>query len=421
MSWETRLRQGAYTSPSGRRVEFEFVDVARETLKRTVGFQFPGLDGAYVQDNGFGARSYPLRCIFTGPNCDIEATQFEAALLERGVGRLEHPLYGTFDVVPFETITRQEDLVRSGNQSIVEVTFWTSIRELYPSSSIATANEIFAMADQVAVASSAQFEASVDISSVVLQADLLATYDNSISSINAMLQPIANGMSATRARFEAVRQVVVRSANQLISLPFGMAFQAAEMVSLPARDAKSFAVTFEAYMALLEGTLAALPANPWLSPAPPGSRAERARNNAFFVSDATACSIVMAVGVAATSCTYQTRNDAMAAAGSLLTLFDTVIAWRDRCYATIDKVDTGEAYVSLRDMTAAVVSFLVNLAFDLMVERRVTLTRPRALLELCAELYGGVDEYLDLFISTNGFLPDELIELPRGREVIFYA
>src|SRR5690606_39216569 len=142
VSWEDRARRGAYTSPSGVRIEFDFVQVSRETPKRTKAFEFPGLDGAYVQDNGFGARQYPLLCYFAGADCDLEATQFESALLERGVGRLEHPLYGTFDVVPYEAVARRDDLVSSANQAVVEVTFWTSIRELYPSSGVSSANEI---------------------------------------------------------------------------------------------------------------------------------------------------------------------------------------------------------------------------------------------------------------------------------------
>src|SRR5690606_18902767 len=122
--WRDRIKEGAYTSPGGTRIIFDFEDVSRETEKWTTAFAFRGVRDEYVQDNGHGSRKYPLRCIFSGDDCDRLATAFEAALLETGIGRLEHPLYGTFDVVPFGTISRRDGLKDQANVSVVEVTFW---------------------------------------------------------------------------------------------------------------------------------------------------------------------------------------------------------------------------------------------------------------------------------------------------------
>ena len=105
MTWQDRIGEAAYTSPGGTRLLFGYADVSSEIDKRTAAFEFAGVDGAYIQDNGAGERRYPLSCIFSGPDCDADAAAFEALLLERGTGVLEHPVYGRKDVVPFGTIT----------------------------------------------------------------------------------------------------------------------------------------------------------------------------------------------------------------------------------------------------------------------------------------------------------------------------
>src|SRR6185369_4076910 len=108
-------------------MRFGYDDLSSEVDKRTAAFEFPGVDGAYIQDNGHGERRYPLRCLFSGPECDTEASAVESLLLERGTGRLDHPLYGRVDVVPFGTITRRDDLVSAANQAVVEVVFWSTL------------------------------------------------------------------------------------------------------------------------------------------------------------------------------------------------------------------------------------------------------------------------------------------------------
>jgi hypothetical protein len=119
--------EARYTSPSGKSAVFLFEAVSRETELKTGVFTFPHLDGAHVQHQGMGARSFPFDCIFSGSNCMEEADAFEAMLIEPGIGELQHPIYGTMKVVPTGNITREDDLVARMNESIVTVTFTETI------------------------------------------------------------------------------------------------------------------------------------------------------------------------------------------------------------------------------------------------------------------------------------------------------
>ena len=94
MAWTDRIREAAYTSPSGVRQVFAYEDVGQKFARRTTVFEFPNVDGSYVQYLGNGGRQYPIQAIFWGEDHDLQADAFDALLSEPGVGLLEHPLYG---------------------------------------------------------------------------------------------------------------------------------------------------------------------------------------------------------------------------------------------------------------------------------------------------------------------------------------
>ncbi len=167
MAWQDRLRTGAYNSPSGIRVLFAYEDVSRDIDKKTIGFTFPDADGTFVQDMGRTGRRYPLRMFFWGDDYDIEANAFEQALLERGVGKLEHPIYGVIDVVPFGTIKRRDDLVTAGNQAVIEVEFWETIGLIYPSSQSDPASNVVSSVEEFNEASALDFSSLSNIVSAL--------------------------------------------------------------------------------------------------------------------------------------------------------------------------------------------------------------------------------------------------------------
>jgi len=84
-------------------------------------------------------------------------------------------------------------------------------------------------------------------------------------------------------------------------------------------------------------------------------------------------------------------------------------------------VDTGEVYQSLENSVALAAGFLVESSFTLIEERSLVLGRARTFVDLVAELYGELDDQFDFFIATNKLSGDEIVELPIGKEVIYYT
>ncbi len=86
-----------------------------------------------------------------------------------------------------------------------------------------------------------------------------------------------------------------------------------------------------------------------------------------------------------------------------------------------EQIDTGGAYQQLQDAVALTAGFLVEISFSLKQERVIILDRNRTIIDLAAELYGSIDDQLDFLISSNDLSGSEILELPRGREIVYYV
>jgi hypothetical protein len=430
MAWQDRLRQGAYTSPSGTRIVFQFEDVSRAVTLRSTPFEFPGVDEAYVQQNGFSSRRYPIRVFFSGADHDIEATVFEAALLEKGVGRLEHPLYGLVpNAVPLGDITRRDDLKSAANQTVLEVEFWTTLRAIYPSADVSPRNEITAALEGFDLASAQQFGDSVDVSTQLHRSNLKGTILGASDTTSGALQGIAAATLSSRRAFFDAEAVVRLNVDVSIASPLIMAAQIAAFIRAPAFASADIQVRLDAYGLLADlifGAPAGDPATSLAGGTQLPSRTTRIAND-FHASDLFAMNAVAASVQSCVSNTFSTRPQALNAARSVQTQFQNVIAYRDPGFAALEQldvtpaqVDTGRSYQQLHRAVAVCLGFLVEISFTLIPERRIVLDRNRTIIDLCAELYGHPDERLDFLISSNNLTGDEILELPRGRSIVYY-
>lgn len=429
-TWEDRVKEAAYTAPSGKRLTFDFEDVSREVTLRGTSWEFPGVDDGYIQRTGFGPRRYPLRVYFTGANHDLLATAFEAALLEDGPGRLEHPLYAPVTVVPFGDITRRDDLKAAANQTIVEVTFWTTIGAVYPSSRADPQNEIAAAIADFDAAAAQQFQDSTDLSSTVNKAASKATIRSMLGSISDALQGVSDAVESVNAEFRETQSTINYGLDVLIGQPLQIAQQISNLIKGPGRAITGIGLRLDAYEDLADkifGSQAGSTVDALTSGTAIPLRTRRIAND-FHAADLSAMSAVAGAVTAVTLHSFKTKPEVLDAAERVLALFDAVVEWRDAAYAALSEVaqlgqagtDTGASYQALHRAVSLTVGFLVQVSFSVVPERRIVLDRPRTIIDLAAELYGKVDSKLDLLIASNDLTGSEILELPRGRSIVYY-
>jgi hypothetical protein len=419
MAWLDRLIDAAYTSPGGTRMRFSYLDVSSEVDKRTAGFEFPGIDGVYVQDNGASGRRYPLQCIFVGPDCDRQAASFEALLLERGPGRLEHPLYGRVDVVPFGTITRRDDLVTGANQTIVDVVFWATLGAVYPSSRVSPKLEVTQAVIAARPALSGGFERAMNLSTEARRANQRLAVQDALRNIQSALRAAASATESVDREFRDLQQRVNFGLDVLIGQPLLLAQQMLDLIMAPSRALSGIAERLSGYRALLDRMLGSSPVG---GPPPELERLTVRLSNEFHTADLTAGGALLGSISSVVNNSFTAKPQALEAAEAIISQTDDMTAWREARFDETGQLDTGEAYQALQEASALAVGFLVEISFSLVPERAVVLDRPRGLVELCGELYASVsDERLDFLITTNHLTGSEILEVPRGRRVVYYA
>lgn len=414
MSWEDRLKDAAYTSPSGERITFYYEDVSRNFDKKTSNYEFPDAKGTYVQDNGTTGRKYPFTAYFWGEDCDKQADAFEDALSETGRGKLEHPLYGTVDVVPFGTVTRNDNLKSAANQSIVEVTFWETIPLIYPIPQLDPATEVLndvrGLADAIGVnvadkldifspEAIERFKSKTlalvgGVQSVIGKATEIK--DQVTAKVSEITTRINNIVTATTDTADSVRESITSAMSDVMDL-----------MALPSTIQTSIKSKINDYREMISDIISPLFSND--------------SETDFLSSEAIVESIVGGLIVNVVESEFDTQGSALESAEDLLEILDEVTTWTENTSDVVGLVDTGESYQRLQESVALTAGYLVEISFTLKKERRVVLTRARSIIDLAAELYGQVDEILDFFITSNDFSGSELLEIPRGREVLYYV
>jgi len=413
MAWNDRVREASYTAPDGTRIVFDYEDVSRSVDKKTAAYEFPDAEGTYVQDLGRSGRQYPMRVFFWGPEYDTAAAAFESALLQRGTGRLEHPMYGVAQVVPFGTIKRRDDLKTAANQAVVELTFWDTISTAYPSSQNDPGSEVLTAVSEFSTASSEEISEALDLDAAIERVTFKNTYRGLLDSAAAGLAAIAEAEAAAERQFNIILESINLGIDALIADPLSLAFQTTQLIQSPARSVAAIEDRLSAYRDL---TLAVISG----SGASTGAGRDGREANAFRARELFASAYVTGSIVSVVNHRFGTKTDALAAAEAVLDQFNTVNAWRDDSYASLGIVDTGAAYQRLQEAVALTAGFLVFISFSLKQEKTIVLDRARTIIDLVAELYGTVDDQIDFFIQSNRLTGSEILELPRGRSCVYY-
>lgn len=440
-AWVGRLREAAYTPPSGsrNRIKFQYVDVSREFDLRGTAHEFPQVNDAYVQRTGFGSRRYPLTCYFSGPNHDLIATAFEAALMEPGQGVLEHPMYGTLrNIIPFGTVTRNDALATGANQSVVQVTFWTTTTKPYPNAEPQAQNEILLGIAGFNVQAAQQFQAKMDLKKATSRAGAIATIKGLLKTVSGAMQKVSNVTTKIRREMQDIQDALNFGMDVLIGQPLLLAQQISNLCQAPANALVGLESRLDGYVRLADSiwqdSSAANPAERLGS----GSSLLTTRTqlaNDFhaadlFGSNAIAGSVLSVANKPPPGAppTFTTRTQALVAAALIAEQFDAAIAKRDEGFTALGgmggvsegQLDTGESYQALQAIVATTLGYLVQTSLGLKAERRIVLDRDRTIIDLSAEVYRAVDEKLDLIITSNDLTGDQILELKGGTEIAYY-
>ena len=434
MEWEKRITEAKYTSPSGKGISFLYGSVSRETELKTGVFTFPDKDGAKVQHQGMGAMSFPLSCVFNGSDCMEKADSFEAMLFEKGVGELQHPVYGVHKVVPHGKVKRVDDLISGLNESVVEVTFIKIITDDFlPALETVRAAEIEKRYGAFADGACKDFSAGVFAESVhdeLRQKSILnAQAENIKGGLEALVKSKKEAFSdfvSTVTELKGQVNAFFDKADGRMNGALNTARLVLNMMRIPSQVVIGVSEKIKGYSALIFTLAGQFKNDPF------GVRnvVNSVMSSRLFLQGALA-SLASGVALQLASQAAQegrgsdapvcSRDEALNAAFAIIDLFELIKGFDDKKVASNSFVDTNtDTYFLLYDLVQKSVQFILNSAFNLPMQRTIVLDRDRQIIELSAELYGSVD-YIDSIIFDNKLTADEIVVLPMGREITYFV
>ncbi|MDD5353080.1 MAG: DNA circularization N-terminal domain-containing protein [Candidatus Omnitrophica bacterium] len=404
MSWTDRIQTPTYISPSGLRFEFQYENVEMSVEKKTGEFVFPEIDGAFIQDLGRAGRRFPFNIFFSGSDYDTDSDSFFAALEEKGIGTLEHPLYGTRKVVPTGTITRRDDLITAANQAAFSVTFSETIENItFPLSQVSTESELKESFDNLKASISDQYASSLVSGNATDNELLKLDLDQKEKSTSAFLEGLTKLNENIKKSYTTIQESFTNNIENLTEEPGAVIDQLITLLSTPSNISASASAQIQGYGSAIDNIINA---------------GETIYNN-FVNSIAFVAGLFGSLNLSMPNALFTNRPEAISASESIISLFENITTWLDDNITALELPDTGEIYDSILKLYSQTIIYLIDLSFDLPKEIILTLREDRQLIELCAELYGDLDK-LDFFIQTNKLNSDLIELLPMGTVIKYY-
>jgi hypothetical protein len=276
---------------------------------------------------------------------------------------------------------------------------------IYPTVQSDPVSDILISIDEFNEAAAAELDESLTLETASETATFKTDYQSLLDSASAGLESVAAAQDDVNRQFKAIDDSINNSIDTLIGDPLTLATQTLQLIQSPARALTSIQARLDAY-----GNLAA-------SIVATGTGADK---NKFRSDDLYASGYISGSVLSVVNNQFDTKSDALAAADSILAQFEAVVDWRDTNFESLEIIDTGGSYTELQNMVSLVAGFLVEISFDLKQERIITLDRARTIIDLCGELYGSVDDQLDFMINSNNLPGSEILELPRGKQIVYY-
>lgn len=438
MGWDSRLRTPKYISPSGKVFEFEYQDVERSRDKKIGAFDFPKLNGSYFQDLGNKGVGYLTRMSFTGEDHDEIADKFFDATGEIGPATLEHPRYGTKRVLAI-SVKQTDALTTKANTTSFVVDCRETLEGIVPKSNNDALSEIDSSADKLKEEGAEKYEEKhkiIDGGSVSI--DKQET-ENLLDDIESSL----NGLMEDSANFAASIDEVRANIDELINKPATIINQISEIISMPARaigntvdtvtggyinlvNSINNATDTDRISNLVTGSLD----NHLVSDESTASANINSSQRNYTLSLTTIVALSRAITIFASNGSLTTRKQAIELSESLADLWEDTQQKYDSIQSEFTDIGQLEYQWSQDDELSnssnkAVVSAIGNiteLAFGLYTERVLLLDRPSNIISLSAKLYGSVENsVVQKLIDTNSLKGEEILLVPAGKEILYYA
>ncbi len=404
-----RLRELKYTSPSGKKFTLLFDELSRTGGKKAPVSEFPGQNQGAVQDLGELTGTFPITCYIAGLDYDTEADRFWNALAESGAGKLDHPRWGTINVLP-STREQSEQFVDGAGRAVFTITFIRTDDTVfdYPKSSIVADDQITADADAAADGITSALEGET-ITDVREKAGLKENVLSTLATVTGIIGTVTAFSDDLRETVDGTVNEITREIDTLIASPALLMESLLKLYRIPARIVTDVTEKVKAYKTIYTGLATGF------------VETTKEYGEMFgIIASAQLQGIAIASAESTLTGRIPTRTQAGEVVDGLTGLYSDVVA-------TIEEIETAGDFTVDYETTRLTlqtvfrsVGNLIDRALSLPTERILTLDRNITPIQLAWELYGDL-ERLDELIEYNNLQGENILLIPRETEVRWYA
>lgn len=420
MGYRERLRSNIQlTSPDGSVFTALWIGNESPQSKKVGVFNYPGVNGSTVQDLGTSSTTYPLTLRFAGDDNDLEAVVFMAALKEKGVWDIVHPVLGEKKLQPL-SFTPDWQPVTSGGITQIETEWIEPLIDSALPSTVELQGTVAAQITALNATASDQLNNNSFQESAEEVAGFRAATLDVVANVESNLESISDSSATISAEMTAIKRDidVVLAVTPLDVI--AVAGQLQTLIQLPALAIRDTQARLDAYGNFATGI-------GLMSPDTPGTPSY----NRVAIQELALTATFGAVADISTTGDLLSRSEAVEVIETNLALFTdstNVLDATQSLFETqaIDRqyFSQSESYTGAARLNALTVAYLLRAAFDLKVEKRFILTRRRNPVMVAMEEYDGpgdVDANIILFNDTNKIEGDEFIMMAAGRELVVYV
>jgi prophage DNA circulation protein len=403
VSFLDRLRPARYRSPSGLEFTFEFRQLQRSGSKKAAVHELPQQNQADVQDLGQASTRFAIEASFSGRDYDATSDAFWKALAEKGPATLLHPRWGNLLVLAL-TISQTEQFVEGLARAVFEIEFIRVGEVQFPTTAAQAESEVGNALDEAESAALTAFDEDFEATDAAALTNARADLEGGAASATSKLSAIAATSAELSEEFDRARREFDAGIADLGTDPLSVATSYLTLTRAPSRALISIPAKLRGYGAVLT-TLGGLAS-------PEGFADSMTRILQFL-------GILSGATASALAGDLLSRGQAVEASELIQIMIADGLAGLEAAEVG-GYVIPEEVLARLRDALARAAALMLQRSFELRTERRMVLDSDRTPLDLCYELYGEVDS-LDDFIEQNALAGDEIMLIPRGREVAYYA
>lgn len=430
MTWVNRLRPTIkFVSPDGQEFEAFWRESDHEAAKKLGIFDYPGVRGSVVQDLQSSSDRYSIPFSFSGPDHDEESFRFMLATRERGQWSITHPFEG-FLGLQLVSIRKSDRPIDSGNITNFDSEWIEPIDE----TTLQTASELAGLVgnryNNLNIGAADQFVKGIRSSTASQLFSIAQTVNKVTSAVNKVLGPIAALNDGIFSAQLAIQRGIQDTLTATIFEPLSLVGQIQNLIQNPARALQDIKARLAAYGNLASELFGLKPEQPNV-----------AGKNTVAVQELSQCAIIGAYALIAVTGPQkpsvpvigglQSRAQAVEFATDLRDKFIAIVDNLDETQTLFEDEDIDNQYFSQTDsfndaigLIVTAQQYLLSSAYNLSVEKRFTLTKPKTPIQIVGEEYGTFgdnDNLIDLFITSNNLRSTEILLLPAGKEVLVYA